>query len=141
MSHQIDLPAKAAVLRALAELSAESQAAGKRPSVAGLARRLGLSNTTFWRHYPEVAREVADKRRHHDADQPASPAGPWRQLKHRNAELRNANRTLNQQLDLAIAGIQRLTLDNHRLRQELETLTEVTRIENHRRSAVPSPDL
>jgi hypothetical protein len=47
-------------------------------------------------------------------------------MEKQNAELRNASRTLNEQLDLAIASIQRLTLENHRLRQELETSTDVT---------------
>ena len=59
MSRRAQVPDKPSVLGALAELSAETAQTGKRPSVVALAQRLGLSNTTFWRHYPDIAREVA----------------------------------------------------------------------------------
>ncbi len=42
---------------------AEAAAAGKRPSVLTVARRSGLSNTTFRRHFPDIARELSEARR------------------------------------------------------------------------------
>lgn len=51
------------------------------------------------------------------------------------AELFQARVTLNQiraHLELAVANIQRLTLENHRLRQQLETATKVTHINPNR---------
>jgi len=55
------------------------------------------------------------------------------QLQAHNAELRRAVQELTAQLDVAIANIQRLSIDNHQLRQELETATMVTRIHTGRR--------
>ena len=49
-------------------------------------------------------------------------------LQHKNAELRGANTDLTEHLALAVANIQRLTLDNHLLREALETTQKVTRL-------------
>jgi hypothetical protein len=48
-------------------------------------------------------------------------------------KLRQRNRDLQENLELAIAAIQRLTLDNHRLRQKLEAARAVTPIRPRRR--------
>ena len=54
MSRRADLPSRSTVQRALYELLDETSAEGVRPTVVSLARRLGLANTTFWRHFPDI---------------------------------------------------------------------------------------
>jgi hypothetical protein len=44
----------------------------------------------------------------------------------RNAKLRRENRRLREHLDLAVANLQRLTLQNHRQWQALEAAAQVT---------------
>ncbi|MFI7503365.1 hypothetical protein ACIBVL_33830 [Streptomyces sp. NPDC049687] len=107
---------------------------GKRPSVLALATRLGLSNTTFRRHFPQLAKEITALRSH-----PSSPAGhearpsPYDVLIARNAKLRRTNRALTENLHYAAAHIQRLALDNARLRQALEASHNITRIDKPER--------
>lgn len=128
MTRKVDLPTEAQVLTALAELNAAASD-GRSPSVVALARHLGLTNTTFWRHFPDIAQDVATRRRTSITPQPRQPSPHHHdELKAQNAKLRRVNRDLTDQLDLAISHIQRLTLENHRLRQELETAAKVTRI-------------
>jgi AcrR family transcriptional regulator len=89
---------------------------GRRPSVLAVARELGLSNTTFRRHFPDIAQQMSDARRTPSSG-PAPAGGPSAhdKLVARNAKLRRDNRQLRAHLDLAIVTIQRLTLNNHRL--------------------------
>jgi hypothetical protein len=124
---KVALPTEEQVLAALAELCAATD--GRRPSVVALARRVGLTNATFWRHFPRIARDVADRRR--AAPPPTPPTasadrGTDPRIEH--AQLRRDNRTLTDQLELAIANIQRLSLENHELRRELEHARNVSRI-------------
>jgi hypothetical protein len=131
VTRALDLPTPAAVREAINAVVTEAQAAGRRPSVLAVARRLGLTNTTFRRNYPDAARELSTAR--HTQPRPADP-GPesTTALRQRIAELRQDNLTLTTHLELAIANIQRLTLDNHHLRVELETASGVTRIDDRR---------
>ena len=62
MTARVQLPSEAQVRQALTELTAQV-GTGPPPTVLALARSLGLANGTFWRHFPEIAREVADQRR------------------------------------------------------------------------------
>ena len=127
MTRRIDRPAPAQVRQALADLTA--QTTDRPPSVVALARCLGLTNTTFWRYYPDIARDVVAARRAAIASTPHESEPRRRDELHaRNAELRRTIQNLTAQLDLAIANIQRLSIDNHQLRQELEAATKVTRI-------------
>ncbi|MFJ5668477.1 hypothetical protein ACIQAR_22570 [Micromonospora chalcea] len=127
MTRKIDRPGPAQVHQALAELTAET--AGPPPSVVALARRLGLSNTTFWRYYPDIARDVADARRAARASAPHHSEPRQRdQLQAQTAELRRAIQQLTEQLNLAIANIQRLSIENHHLRRQLEAASKVVRI-------------
>jgi hypothetical protein len=96
-----------------------------------------MSNTTFRRHFPAQSLKVAGLRH-----APASGSGPgdgaptmspYDQLTARNARLRRANRVLTQNLHLAAAQIQRLSLDNARLRGELQSRASVTPIDQARR--------
>ncbi len=132
MSRRVDLPSEDHVRRTMADLAGEALAAGTRPTVLGLARRLRLTNTTFWRHFPDIADEVSA-----NASRPGGVTSPNRgrsgDLERQNATLRSANNHLTEHLDLAIANIQRLTLDNHWLRQELESPTKITKIDTKAR--------
>lgn len=131
MTRTIRLPSEDDVRAAKADLATQAHASGRRPTVVALARRVGLTNPTFWRHFPDIAREVADlgRTRTPPAEPPAGPANRLLELEKRNADLRRANQTLTEHLELAVANIQRLTLDNHRLRQELEAAANVTRLQ------------
>lgn len=126
MTRRAELPHRDQVQAAIAHLS---QATGKPPTVLALAGHLELANTTFRRNFPDIATELSQRRAH-----PASPRDPadasrFEQLKRDNDKLRRDNHELAEHLELAIANIQRLTLDNHRLRRALETSGKVTRID------------
>lgn len=108
----------------------------------GLADRLDLTNTTFRRHFPELASEITHTRSTpaasaHDDAQPS----PYDVLVARNAKLRRANRTLTDNLQLAVAHIQRLGVDNARLHDALEASSNNTHIDRpdrpHRRDRRP----
>ena len=88
-----------------------------------------MSNTTFRRHFPRQAGEIAEARcrREPPAGEQTRP-GPYEILVARNARLRRANRTLTGNLRLAAAQIQRLGIENARLREALEASSGITRI-------------
>jgi hypothetical protein len=127
VSRKIALPTEEQVRQAMGELAAEASATGRRPTVLGLARRFGLANATFWRHFPDIANEVRHATRTREGTDPPG-ASHYEELKNKNAELRRANTDLTEHLALAVANIQRLTLDNHLLREALETTQKVTRL-------------
>jgi hypothetical protein len=106
-----------------------TETTGKPPTVLALARHLGLANTTFRRHFPDITTELTQQRSPALAGpDPVAAAGRFEKIQRENAELRRAKLELTEHLDLAIANIQRLTLDNHYLRQQLHTATKVTHI-------------
>jgi hypothetical protein len=120
-----DLP-EALVRKHLQEVLDTCRETNKQPSVLMLARRLDLTNTTFRRRYPDIAREIADHRA-----APTTPhSGPTAhdRLVARNAKLRRHNRELTTQLALAAAQIQNLALRNERLQEALEETSNVTSI-------------
>jgi AcrR family transcriptional regulator len=111
---------------------AQAVAAGRQPSVLAVARELGLSNTTFRRHFPDIASEIGTARR-----TPADTTGvdglsPHDKLIARNAKLRRDNRQLRDHLAIAVANIQRLALTNHRLHATLEAASGVARLDSRR---------
>lgn len=125
MKYREPLPSTERVHAALEQLRAEPGAS--RPiSVLRLARHLAIPNTTLRRNYPEICAEITA------AGHTNSPEGPgdtaYARLQRENAELRRVNRELSENLELAITNIQRLTIDNHRLTQALETASTVTRL-------------
>lgn len=136
MSRRVDLPNEHAVRTAMTALLAEAAAEGTTPTVVALAKRLGLTNSTFWRHFPDIANELRTTIRTPKPDEPVSSPAARRlaELEHRNAELTRDNRQLTEHLDLAVANLQRLTLDNHKLRQALEAASKVTRIDTKTRT-------
>lgn len=129
MTRTLDLPTAEQARQARDQVVAEARALGKRPSVLALARRFGLTNTTFRRHFPDIARELSEARRTPTPDITTSPdARRYLTLQEQNAKLRQDNATLTEHLELAVANIQRLTLENRQLRKELESATKITRI-------------
>jgi hypothetical protein len=124
-----DIPSPERARQALADYLAACRDNGRRPSVLALATRLGLSNTTFRRHFPDLTKEVSAARAPEPRASTEARPSPYDTLVARNAKLRRANRSLTGNLKLAAAQIQRMALDNARLRQALEASTNVTRID------------
>jgi methylphosphotriester-DNA--protein-cysteine methyltransferase len=136
VSRAADVPAEHSVDRALERYLAECRDNGRRPSVLALAAELGMSNTTFRRHFPGQVRKISGLRREPGpGSRTAAGTGPspYEQLTARNARLRRANRILTQNLRLAAAQVQRLSLDNARLREALQSTASVTPINQARR--------
>jgi transposase-like protein len=93
-------------------MRAEADAGTTRVSVLGLARRLGMSNATFWRNYLEIAIEIRQA-----PDTPGKPTrapqpGNEAKLAGQNASLRRERDALAGQLEAALAHLRRLTTDN-----------------------------
>ncbi len=134
MSRVGNLPHEALVRKALDELLQRAEETGTAPSVLALARQFALSNTTFRRHYPDIARQVSDVRRVAPSESPArGNAGCHDSLVARNAMLRRANRTLSEHLKIAAAHIQRLSLVNAQLQDELHAVAKVSSIVDRNR--------
>ena len=70
MTRRIPLPTAETAAHALQDLTRQANVTGRRVSVSGLARRLGLPNTTLRRHYPDVIDEMGT------AGPPQSPRPP-----------------------------------------------------------------
>jgi hypothetical protein len=135
VSRRVDLPDDHAVRTTMTVLLDEAATEGTTPTVVALAKRLGLTNSTFWRHFPDIANELRTTVRTPNPDTPASPAAQrLAELEQRNAELIRDNRQLTEHLDLAVVNLHRLTLDNHKLRQALEEASKVTRIDTKTRT-------
>jgi AraC-like DNA-binding protein len=105
-----------------------TETTGKPPTVLALARHLGLANTTFQRRFPDITTELTRQRSPAPADSDPVVASRFEKIQRENTELRRARRELAEHLELAIANIQRLTLDNHHLRQQLHAATKITHI-------------
>ena len=77
----------------------------------------------------DIANQIRENAR---TPSPASPTSAaalrMAELERRYAEAVRDNRNLRDNLDLAVANIQRLTLDNRQLRQALETQQKITTI-------------
>ncbi len=126
MTRRIVLPSHDDVQLAIKRLTED---AGKPPTVLALARHLGLANTTFRRRFPDITTELTQQRSPAPAGaDPIAAAGQFEKIQQENTELRRARRELAEHLELAIANIQRLTLDNHHLRQQLHAATKDTHI-------------
>lgn len=149
MSRRVTLPTDDDVTAALNALLADAAAQGVRPTVLALASRLGVSNTTFWRRFPDTARQVrAAAGAVADAADPdagvdtlTASGGPDRaggSGAQRLAALSRENQQLHEQLELACAHIARLTLTNQGLVEELEAVTSVTPLFLPRRSSTNS---
>ncbi|MGK3208592.1 hypothetical protein [Amycolatopsis sp. MEPSY49] len=122
MSHHVPLPSELEVRAAIDAARIET---GRTPSALALATRLGLANTTFRRNFPDVCAELGRAPRA-AADTGALDA--YTRLQEDNARLRRRNRELTEHVDLAVATIQRLAIDNSRLHTALAEAQQVTRL-------------
>lgn len=118
MTRRVKLPSEVEVLEARLRLSSE----GVPPSVVSLAKSFGLTNATFWRHFPSIAQETADARRttKHTNMLAGETRISGRNTKDEIVRLRDDNAQLRTQLGSAAAQIQILTLENRQLREQLE---------------------
>lgn len=133
MSRQTALPSHKDVHLAIKQLT---EATGKPPAVLALAGHLGLANTTFRRHFPDITADLIQQRSANPTGADPAATTPFQRLQRDNAHLRSTNHDLTEHLALAVANIQRLTLDNHQLRYQLEAATNITRIDTRHR---PTP--
>ena len=124
MTRRTAPPTPQAVRTAITELTAML---GKPPSALAVAQKLGIPNTTFRRAFPEIAAELQLTRTSRPSQDPAD-INRFDQLKLDNAKLRADNRELSAHLDLAAANIQRLTLANHHLAQQLKAEAQITHL-------------
>ncbi len=128
MSRRKPVPDEARVREALAQMRIESESGTTRVSVLGLARRLGMSNATFWRNYREIAIEIRQAAETSGEPARASRPGNEARLVGQNASLRRERDVLAGQLEAALAHLRRLTTDNARLRGELEAARAVSHL-------------
>jgi hypothetical protein len=134
MSRAADVPTEARARRVMDQYMAECTDNGTRPSVLTLATKLGLSNTTFRRHFPDLSKEISTIRSNPEPTAAAEKhPSPYEILAARNAKLRRSNRSLTENLRFAAAQIQHLAVDNARLREALEDSSKVTRIDQPHR--------
>jgi hypothetical protein len=124
-------PDRSAVMSKLDELKAQSCGSGARVSVLALARSVGMSNTTFRRVFPDLVADVTAFER-----PPKPPLKSQENQAEKLAKVRRRNRDLEENIIVAVDAIQRLTLENRRLRAELEAVRSVVPIRS-RRSAKP----
>lgn len=132
MSRRKPAPDEARVRETLAQMRAEADAGTTRVSVLGLARRLGISNATFWRNYREIATEIRQAPETSGKPTRASKPGNEAKLAGQNASLRRERDALAGQLEAALAHLRRLTTDNARLREELEAARAITHLDTAR---------
>lgn len=119
MTRRVPLPTDDDIAAVIAKLTSESP--GPPPAAVTVARELGMSNATFWRHFPKVAQELADTRRAaRRSDQRSTSLGENEGLRTDLARLRAEKTRREGEILSAAAEIQRLTLENHALRTELE---------------------
>jgi hypothetical protein len=127
---------RATVVAALDDLRQQAAPRGARVSVLALAKRVGLANTTFRRRFPDITEQIMAGQ--YDAPRPS--ANSLATPKDTEAKLRQGNRDLQENLELALAAIQRLTLENRRLREQLEVARAVRPIRPGRRAGAASLD-
>jgi transposase-like protein len=132
VSRRKPAPDEARVRETLAQMRAEADAGTMRVSVLGLARRLGMSNATFWRNYREIATEIRRAPETAGKSARASRPGNEAELADRNASLRRERDAVAGQLEAALAHLRRLTMDNARLREELEAARAVSHLDTAR---------
>ncbi|WP_378741281.1 hypothetical protein [Nocardia brasiliensis] len=111
------------------QLDQMRQRTGRTPSILALASRLGLSNTTFRRHFPALCAELRTRDRPSD---PIPGVDAYDRVRAENQKLTTRNRDLASDLELAITQIQRLTLDNDRLTRQLHATRTITDLSSRR---------
>jgi AcrR family transcriptional regulator len=101
MSRRVDLPDQAEIHRAREEVLSAAGATGRKPTVVALAKKLGMSHSTFWRHFPDVAQNLVASAR---AGGPSAPEetvpSRYDQLKDDHAKLKRTATELEQSLEI-----------------------------------------
>lgn len=130
MSRRVDLPSTEQVRATIRDLSAQSPDSVL--TVKALAQHLGLTNGTFWRHFPDVAQAVADERRSALRPGMKLPPATTERKEETEVRLRGQIALLKSEVALAAAQVQRLTLENHALREHLEAEKTIIHIPRNR---------
>lgn len=124
MTRAIPLPTETEITAVIEALTREDPS--HPPAVLAVAARLGLSNATFWRRFPQLAQTLADTRKDALRDRTRAPERPAPELPAAElARLRNDNARLESEVRAAAAEVQRLTLENYALRTQLEQASGV----------------
>ncbi|HWL76507.1 hypothetical protein [Microbacterium sp.] len=119
MTRAVPLPTETEITAVVEALTREDPS--RPPAVLAVAARLGLSNATFWRRFPQLAQTLADTRRVALRDRARTPERPVHELPVAElARLRNDKARLVNEVRVAAAEVQRLTLENQALRTQLE---------------------
>ncbi|MBU3063167.1 hypothetical protein KO481_16725 [Nocardia sp. NEAU-G5] len=128
MNRRPDLPTVDDVQAAIDHLI---ETTGKPPTTLALAGHLGLPNTTFRRNFPDLTTRL-QRQRTRSEQETLSGANRFEQLVQENQVLKATNQDLAEHLELAAANIQRLTTENHQLRQAIESASSIARIDTRR---------
>jgi hypothetical protein len=101
----------------LAQLRADAAGGGPAPSVLASAGHPGLSNTTFWRHYRDIAAGIRHMAQAGTApaDGPALRLGRGAELAAENARLCLERDRMVGNVETALGHLRRLAIDNARL--------------------------
>jgi AcrR family transcriptional regulator len=126
MTRRVNLPTIEQVQTAIQDISGHGSDSPL--TVRRLAQHLGLSNSTFWRHFPEIAQSVADKRRQLTRTATASRPVDQRGRDETEARLRERVAELAALVAASAAQVQRLTLENRVLREHLQTESSIVHI-------------
>jgi AcrR family transcriptional regulator len=133
-----ELPTDVQVRAAIAQLLADSAAGTATATATALAGRVGVSRPALYRHY----RPLVDELLAGAAQQPrrAKRPRPGRDLEADLARVRRANEDLRRHVALYEEVIRQLTVDNTRLRQELEQHAGITRLRSQPARSRPPGD-
>jgi AcrR family transcriptional regulator len=131
----ISLPGIEVVRAAAEELLAAHGGGGPYPTVSELARRFGINRTTFYRHYADVVQEMLDAAEKQNSQQPRRRRGQPDEHKTDGTmkRLRRENSDLRKHVEIYEEHIRMLTAENRRLREQIQEVTGVTRLEERRR--------
>ncbi|MGW6880821.1 hypothetical protein ACWGEU_11255 [Streptomyces goshikiensis] len=128
MSGSTGIVSEERVRQAMEEMLKRARETGQRPTVLALARQFSLSNTTFRRHFPDIARGISQSRAAPPDEREDARPTAYEKLVARNAKLKRANQNQQALLRLAAAEVQRLALLNADLLEALEEARNVTPI-------------
>jgi len=123
------LPAEAEVRAAIAHLVQQASAGNARPTATALATHLGISRPALYRHYRPMVDELLAAASTHEETR-------RRRIRDRDGELaklRREKEDLLRHVELYEEIIRQLSVDNDRLKRQLETQTGVTHLDSHRR--------
>jgi len=123
------LPAEAQVRAAIAHLLQQATAGNARPTATALATHLGISRPALYRHYrPMVDELLAAASTHEDTRRRRI-----RDLDGEVAKLRREKEDMRRHIELYEEIIRQLSVENDRLKRQLEKQAGVTDLDSHRR--------